>query len=64
MGEKWFCLIPTPNKKNTVTWSLKERVEKFARSLTEEQLRRMARHTRRRAELCVAADGGYFEHLL
>lgn len=43
---------------------LKKVVENFAASISEEQLRKMARHTRRRAELCVAAAGGYFEHLL
>ena len=40
--------------------ALKETVEAFAASLTEGQLRRMARHTRRRAVLCAAVGGGYF----
>ena len=43
---------------------LKKVVEDFAASITAEKLRKMARHTRRRAELCVAEKGGYFEHLL
>jgi hypothetical protein len=43
---------------------LKTVVENFATDISEEQLRKMARHTRRRAELCVAERGGYFEHLL
>lgn len=43
---------------------LKESVEDFTRNMGEEQLRKMARHTRRRAELCRAAGGGHFEHLL
>ena len=44
--------------------ALKRAVENFAASLSRDQLRRMARHTRRRAELCAAAEGGYFEHVL
>ena len=43
---------------------LKKVVEDFASGISEEQLRKMTRHTRRRAELCVAERGGYFEHLL
>ena len=43
---------------------LKDVVEDFARNISEDQLRRMARHTRRRAELCCAERGGHFEHLL
>lgn len=43
---------------------LKRVVEEFAANIAEDVLRRMARHTRRRAELCVRERGGYFEHLL
>ena len=43
---------------------LKDIVEGFARRMAGDQLRRMARHTRRRAELCCAERGGHFEHLL
>ena len=43
---------------------LKKVVQDFATGISEELLRKMARHTRRRAELCVAERGGYFEHLL
>ena len=42
---------------------LKTVVEDFTRSLDEASLRRMARHTRRRAELCRSVGGGHFEHL-
>lgn len=43
---------------------LKELVEEFARNMDEDMVRRMARHTRRRAELCRSERGGHFEHLL
>lgn len=43
---------------------LKDVVEDFARNMDEDLLRRMARSTRRRAELCCAEQGGHFEHLL
>ena len=43
---------------------LKSIVEDFARSIREEQLRRTARHTRRRAELFRAERGDHVEHLL
>ena len=43
---------------------LKTVVEDFAKNINEDQLRSMARHTRRRAELCCAEKGGFFEHLL
>lgn len=43
---------------------LKNVVEDFAQNISEDQLRRMARHTRRQAELSCAEKGGYFEHLL
>ena len=43
---------------------LKELVEDFARNMDEDMVRRMARHTRRRAELCRSEREGHFEHLL
>lgn len=43
---------------------LKEVVEDTVRSMSPERLRKIVRHTRRRAELCVAQKGGLFEHLL
>lgn len=43
---------------------LKTVVEEFSENMCEADLRKMARHTRRRAELCLAERGGYFEHLL
>ena len=38
--------------------------EAFARNMDEEQLRKMAQHTRRRAELCRSIGWGHFSHLL
>ena len=43
---------------------LKKTVEEVVGNLTAESLRKAVRHTRRRAELCVAQKGGHFEHLL
>ena len=43
---------------------LKNVVEDFTSGISEKQPRKIARHTRRWAELCVAERGGYFEHLL
>lgn len=43
---------------------LKGIVEDFAKNIDADLLRRTARHTRRRAELCCAEGGGHFEHLL
>ena len=43
---------------------LKTVVEDTQYSLTEDSLRKVARHTRRRAELCQSVQGGHFEHLL
>ena len=43
---------------------LKDIAGNFACSIDGEQLRRMARHNRRRAELCSEKEGVQFEHLL
>lgn len=43
---------------------LKKQVETFASQVPEEQLRKMARHVRKRATLCVQEGGSHFEHLL
>ena len=43
---------------------LKEMVEDFSRNMDEAMVRRMARYTCRRAELCRSERGGHFEHLL
>jgi hypothetical protein len=43
---------------------LQRSVEEFASSVGEDQLRRMARHTIKRAALCIQGNGGHFEHLL
>ena len=43
---------------------LKNIVEEFASGVSEEFLRKIARHTRKRAALCVQEQGGHFEHLL
>jgi hypothetical protein len=43
---------------------LQQCVEDFASNIGEQQLRKMARHTRKRAAACIQADGGHFEHLL
>ena len=50
-------------KPNTIE-DLKNRVEDFAAGIPEEQLRKMVRHTRKRALLCVQEEGGHFEHKL
>ena len=43
---------------------LKEVVEDLAINFDPEKAKAMARHTRRRARLCVEQAGGYFEHLV
>ena len=43
---------------------LKAIVNDFAVNLGEEKIRSMARHTRKRAELCCQVRGGHFEHLM
>ena len=43
---------------------LKQVVEDFASNFDADTARRMARHTRYRAELCVSQAGGHFEHLV
>lgn len=43
---------------------LKVIVEDIASTMSEELLRKIARHTRKRAALCVQENGGHFEHLL
>ena len=43
---------------------LKQVVEDFASNFNTDTARRMARHTRYRAELCVSQAGGHFEHLI
>ena len=47
---------------NTIE-ELKSIVEDFANSISKDKLIKMARHTRKRAELCIEANGGHFEHL-
>ena len=43
---------------------LKRAVEDFAANLDEEAIRKMCRHTRKRALACVSAGGSHFEHLM
>ena len=43
---------------------LKAIVNDFAVNMGEEKIRSMARHTRKRAELCCQVRGGHFEHLM
>ena len=43
---------------------LKSLVEDFATDLDKEQIRKMVRHTKKRAEYSVQANSGHFEHLL
>ena len=43
---------------------LKSIVEDFVRSISEEQFRWMARHSRRRTDLCCSERGGHSNHLL
>ena len=43
---------------------LKNIVEDFAANLEPDKIRKMVRHTRKRAAACVAAQGGHFEHIL
>ena len=42
--------------------AMKRAVEDFAANLDEEAIRKMCRHTRKRALACVSAEGKYFEH--
>ena len=43
---------------------LKVIVEDIASTMSDELLRKIARHTRKRAALCVQENGVHFEHLL
>ena len=43
---------------------LKGEVEDFARHFDPDKARRMAKHCRYRAQLCVSVGGGHFEHLI
>lgn len=43
---------------------MKITVENFASNLSDEAIRKMARHTRKRAVACVAAGGGHFEQII
>ena len=43
---------------------MKRAVEDFAANLDEEGIRKMCRHTRKRAVVCVSAGGSHFEHLM
>lgn len=43
---------------------LKKTVEEFAARMPEDQLRKIARHTRKRAALCVQEKGAHIEQLL
>ena len=43
---------------------LKTIVEDFADNMSEEDIRKMVRHTKKRAELCRDHFGGHFEHML
>ena len=47
----------------TIT-QLKTVVEDFTQNMDEASLRKVARHLRRRAELCQSVRGGHFKHLL
>ena len=44
--------------------ALKAVVEDFATNLEEDNVRKMAHHVKKRAELCRLQNGGHFEHLL
>ena len=48
----------------TTLQELKEVVEDFASNFDPVMARSMARHTRKRAQLCVDQAGGHFEHLV
>ena len=48
----------------TTLQELKEVVEDFASNFDPVKARSMARHTRKRAQLCVDQAGGHFEHLV
>ena len=43
---------------------LKGEVEDFARHFDPDKARRMAKHCRYRAQLCVSVVNGHFEHLI
>ena len=42
---------------------MKRAVEDFAANLEEEAIRKMCRNAGKRAQACVTAEGGHFEHL-
>ena len=43
---------------------LKGEVEDFARHFNPDKARRVARHCRCRAQLCVTVGGGHFKHVI
>lgn len=61
----WSQAMMHVNQHNPTTiGELKLSVENFANNIEPEIIRKMARNTRKRAALCIQADGGHFEHLL
>ena len=48
----------------TTIEQLKQVVEDVVRKMEPDSLRKVVRHTLKRAELCVSQKGGHFEHLL
>ena len=51
-------------KKLQTIAALKRNVEEIAAQMSEDQVRSMARNTRKRATLCARELGGHFEHLM
>ena len=43
---------------------LKSVVEDWAANISEDELRKMAHNIKKRAQYCINANGGHFEHLL
>ena len=61
----WSIISSKVYKAQTATiQQLKQVVKHVVGNLDEANLSKIARHTRRRAELCVSRRGGIFEHLL
>ena len=54
-------LKPPPASLNVSHEQQKTVTESFANIMDEDRLRKMERHTNRRAEVCMRMDGGYFE---
>ena len=55
-----ICVKEKPKKICNLRW----RVNRFAENINEKALRKMVRHIKKRAALCIDSLGGHFEELL